>query len=145
MSLNIDLHATVEIIRFLEISKSQSEIILDSLPGLFLIIDVNGIVIRGNRNLAEFLNVDFENIIGQKFDERISSKWKEFSAKMAELKKNNLTSIEFDLNVEDEKSEKINYIWNVNPLNFQGRDSTDLNIYLVVGRKLRSLEKAKSN
>ncbi len=144
MSLNIDLRATVEIIRFLEISKSQSEIILDSLPGLFLIIDVDGIIIRGNRNLAEYLSLDFENLIGQKFDERIGSQWNEFSAKMSELKNQKLKTIEFDLALENEKLGKSNFIWNLSSLNFQGLDGTDLNIYLIVGRKLRESEIAKN-
>lgn len=145
MSLNIDLSATVEIIRFLEVSKSQSEIILDSLPGLFLIIDVNGMIIRGNRNLAEFFSEDFENLIGQRFDERIGSKWTEFSGKMSELKNQRLNAIEFDMAVNNRNSEETNFFWNISLLKFQGRENTDLNIYLIVGRKISESESTKPN
>ena len=144
MSLNIDLHATVEIIRFLEVSKSQSEIILDSLPGLFFIMDGSGIIIRGNRNLAESLSVDFENLIGQQFGKWIGSKWPEFSEKMSEIKKNKLSAIEFDLAIANENSENTNFLWNVSPLNFPGRDERDLNIYLIVGRQLKGFESTQA-
>lgn len=144
MSLNIDLHATVEIIQFLEVSKSQSEVILDSLPGLFLIIDANGIIIRGNRHLAEYLFVDFENLIGQRFDQFVDSKWSEFSEKMAKMKTLKLEAIEFDMAIENQITERANFHWNVRPLDFPGRDGTDLNIYLIVGRRLRSNETEKS-
>ena len=144
MSLNIDLHATVEIIRFLEVSKSQSEIILDSLPGLFSIMDGSGIIIRGNRNLAESLSVDFENLIGQQFGKWIGSKWPEFSEKMSEIKKNKLSAIEFDLAIANENSENTNFLWNVSPLNFPGRAGSDLNIYLIVGRQLKGFESTQA-
>ena len=68
MNSNRDLQINHKIVRFLEEAKAQSEIILDRLPGLFAIIDANGVVYRGNRKLAEYLNVEFEFLAGNIFD-----------------------------------------------------------------------------
>ena len=134
MNTYIDAQATFEILRFLETSKSQSEFILDSLPGLFLITDSRGLILRGNRHAAELLKVNFENLIGQLFSRTMASAWVEFSKKMVESKKFPLEGIDFKMAISDGDLSQKYSLWNIRPLSVVGHDGSDLNIYLIFGR-----------
>ncbi len=143
MSSNTDLQATHQIIGFLEEAKAKSETVLDLMPGLFLVIDSKGLVYRGNRILADFLEVPFEEIGGCQFDQKIGKEAWEIFCEMIKLP--GLTAhsgVDFEINLSDQASGKKNYMWNLRPLEFASQNRQGSELYALIGRDVTEVKTA---
>lgn len=62
-NLNQDIQASHKILELLERANAQSEAIVDGLPGVFLILNESGQILRGNLEAARALGIDAEDLL----------------------------------------------------------------------------------
>lgn len=62
-NLNQDIQASHKILDLLERANAQSEAIIDGLPGVFLILNERGEILRGNTEAARVLGLDPEDLL----------------------------------------------------------------------------------
>jgi diguanylate cyclase (GGDEF)-like protein/PAS domain S-box-containing protein len=62
-NLNQDIQASHKILDLLERANAQSEAIIDGLPGVFLILNEHGEILRGNIEAARILGIDPEDLL----------------------------------------------------------------------------------
>lgn len=62
-NLNQDIQASHKILDLLERANAQSEAIVDGLPGVFLILNESGEILRGNVEAARVLDIDPEGLL----------------------------------------------------------------------------------
>ncbi|MFE8071140.1 GGDEF domain-containing protein [Marinobacteraceae bacterium S3BR75-40.1] len=62
-NLNQDIQASHKILDLLENANAQSEAIIDGLPGVFMILNEQGEILRGNTEAARVLDVDPEDLL----------------------------------------------------------------------------------
>ncbi len=142
MNSNRDLQINHKVVRFLEEAKAQSEIILDRLPGLFAIIDANGVVYRGNRKLAEYLNVEFEFLAGNIFDRLLEIEHRsDFSIKLMSSLDFLEPGIDFECNIIDNNKNKLQHNLNIKPIVNADYSSTELDLFVITGNDLTEVKK----
>ena len=142
MNSNNDLQMNHKIVRFLEEAKAQSEIILDRLPGLFAIIDANGVVYRGNRKLAEYLDVKFELLAGNIFDRLLEIEHRsDFSIKLMSSLDFSESGIDFECNIIDNNKSKLQHNLNIKPIVNSDYNSTELDLFVITGNDLTEVKK----
>ncbi len=142
MNPNKDLQANHRIIRFLEEVKAQSEMVLDALPGIFAVIDKNGIIYRGNAKLASYLNIPFESIAGSLFPSLLTElSWKKFCSYLNESISCLEIGIEFEMDLEDYKKEVFSHLINIRPISNPDYKSTELDLYVVIGSDITDVKK----
>lgn len=142
MNANKDLQANHKIIRFLEEAKAQSEMVLDSLPGVFAVIDKNGVIYRGNATLASYFNTPFESIAGHLFKQLLSdTSWKNFSNHLTRSKSQSEAGVDFEMNLVDQNKESFSYLLNIRSINNPDYKSTDLGLYVVTGSDITDVKK----
>lgn len=135
MNDQIGIQATQYIISLFESSKSQSEEALDSLPGIYAIIESSGLILKGNKSLAQIFSVDYENLLGCNLDQIFSPEnWQEFQNYI--FRENSLPDPKINIRLSDGVAR--NYLWFSNPVRsnsipnskklfaITGRDVTDL-------------------
>jgi len=133
-----DLQATQSIIDIFERSKAHSDEALESLPGIYAVIDSNGNILKGNKNLALFFCVNHENLLGRNIQQILHEEERLlFKSKIENFKSARVEGFEFKANIVTLEGEKLNFLWDLNvlktdradlPLLFSliGRDVTDL-------------------
>ena len=64
-----DLQATQQIINLFESSKTYAEDALETLPGIYAVMDAGGSILKGNKTLASLYKVDHEKLLGRQFSD----------------------------------------------------------------------------
>ena len=106
-------HASHKIITIITQSKANIELLVDHLPDLFAIIDINGYICRGNYRLAEIFGLHIEKLLGAKFSHLFKEKtWEIFYQNIKKLKDENDT-IEFELNCDANPYKVLNVNWRI--------------------------------
>ena len=142
MNANKDLQANHKIIRFLEEAKAQSEMVLDALPGIFVVIDSVGKIFRGNAKTAELLNVEFELLAGNSFKQFLTNNnWTLFLEKIYESKDFIETGINFQMELISSNKTVFDHILNIRPINNQDYKSTTLDLFVVTGSDITEVKK----
>ncbi len=142
MNANKDLQANHKIVRFLEEAKAQSEMVLDALPGVFAVIDMHGVIYRGNGKLAEYLNVDFESLAGNSLTSIINKdQWTLFHNKLMKSKAHLEAGLQFEMEVVDSKKTVYSHILNVRPINNPDYKSTELDLFVVTGSDISEVKR----
>ncbi len=143
MNANKDLQANHKMTRFLEEAKAQSEMVLDSLPGLFAVINSAGKIFRGNQNIANLLNVEFEYLADNKFEILLTDEnWKLFSTKMSESKNQLESGITFQMELIDSNKIAFDHVLNIRPINNPDYKSTTLELFVITGNDVTDIKKA---
>ncbi len=134
----VAIQATQYIINVLENSKLQSEEALDSLPGIYSVIDVQGQVLKGNKSLAKIVDKNYENLLGVSLSQLFSEEnWQVFLSHLMSVKNKMDEKLEFKIDIQLKDGGIRNYLWHVSSLvvnrpNFPilfsilGHDVTDL-------------------
>lgn len=142
MNANKELQANHKVIRFLEEAKAQSEMVLDALPGVFAVLDKNGVILRGNVKLASYLNVPFESMAGSLFNQLLSeTSWKTFNTHLMNSKTYLESGIEFEMDLEDHKKEAFSHLLNIRPISNSDYRSTELDLYVIIGSDITEVKK----
>ncbi|MGE0525703.1 MAG: SpoIIE family protein phosphatase [Bdellovibrionales bacterium] len=118
MSSNRDIQAVHHVMRLFEQAHSRSEYLLDTLPIALAVIDLEGRLYRGNKRMADVVEVDQESLLGQSLSRYFSAaNWKKFQQNMNDLFKDGFEArnIEFEMDLMEETSAR-SYVWNLMPL-----------------------------
>src|SRR5689334_20947739 len=110
MAQQVAIQATQYIITVLEDSKLQSEESLDNMPGIYAIIDEQGQILKGNKNLAEALDVNHEHLLGANFRLLFSSEgWEGFQKELSAVQN---TKERHDFRIDTNRGGNLrNYLW----------------------------------
>jgi PAS domain S-box-containing protein len=136
-----DLQASQHIIDLFENSKAQSDEVLDSLPGIYCIITSQGLILKGNKTLAEIFNVGLEDLLGKEIKNLFpEAHGRAFQAQVDKLFSEKAGGSELRADVVTDKGAVRNYLWSVNPLSTERNEVADL--VSVLGRDVTELTEA---
>ena len=71
-NLNQNIQASHKVLALLEKANSHSERIIDSLPGVFLILNERFEILRGNLESSKILGIDYEDLLRTHFPSPVS-------------------------------------------------------------------------
>lgn len=143
---NLDLIASHQILSLLETSKSIGEALFDLLPLSFCIIIEEGSVLKANHDCAKLFNIEFEKMLGQKFQKLTNTEtWDKVSDAISEFSKNHSEEFEFESQLQINGA-TLNYLWSISPFgkSHTERDARYHNLFCIVGRDITDLRKAYS-
>lgn len=116
MSNLTDIQATHQVIQLFENSKMKVDDDLDSLPGIYTVIDSNGQIYRGNKTLGKLFETDCENLLGLNIAKLFSgSDWKKLSEAISNCAEFDLASDEIQVSVTVSEGSFV-YLWNMMPI-----------------------------
>jgi PAS domain S-box-containing protein len=136
--INFDLQASHCIISILEKSKINSEGLFKELPDFYLIIQGNGMVLKGNKVAASVFNSDSELLLGRQLRDLFKNEsWNVFKTKIDAVLSGGDKTIDFELSLGTDPEREIIFYWNLKVLRKQnsktpatisviGRDITEL-------------------
>src|SRR2546430_1378892 len=108
----IAIQATQYIISLLESSKWHTEEALDNLPGIYVIIDGQGQILKGNKGLAGIFDLNHENLLGLNLSQIFSKEnWHLFQKLLTEVASKNLNDLRFKNNIRNKEGLAKNYFW----------------------------------
>jgi PAS domain S-box-containing protein len=132
-----DLQATQYVISLFEKSKTHSEAALESLPGIYAVIDAVGNILKGNRNLATFYDVDHELLLNQNFFKILPPEdAKKIQAIILQLQKGETSSVEFETRTL-KNDNTFNFLCDLSPLIIDPKATPTL--FTLVGRDVTQL------
>lgn len=133
---SLDIQASYQIIQLIERSKQNSEMVIETLPDVFLVIDGRGRVFKSNRESCLFFGLIPEQVIGYSFSSHIEpEEWNLIQGHLLRLDaEKGVTSFEMPIIVRG--SEKT-YLWTISK--FGDFSSKDLNLYSLQGRDITLL------
>jgi signal transduction histidine kinase len=138
---NHDLQATFQLLSLLERAKAHSEEVLDSLAGVYAVIDDSGAILKGNRRLGTLLEMDYEGLLGHAFSKAFRKEsWNLFASKLLEAKEKSGTAIEFELAIDPNPNKEIPYFWHVSRYQIAARS---LSLFTVIGSDISALRAAE--
>jgi serine phosphatase RsbU (regulator of sigma subunit) len=136
---NADLQSTHQIIQFLEEAKAQSELILDSLSGLMVIINSKGQIFRCNQNFTDFLGIDFESEIGFALDKRFGpDRWKFLLDKM-QMSHAASRGVDFEMEIVNQHNRTLSFHWNIRPI-ISRFSQVQTDLYILIGQDLTEIK-----
>lgn len=129
---SLDLNATFKILKNMEGSLQHGEIIFNKTPGVACIVGANGMILRGNEQLAGVLETKRELLTDHNFQELVDEKdWSMFQKSFEKLGKypeiNFITSIKG----KEKKGLPVKYSWIISFL--QSFTDRGLDTYLIIG------------
>lgn len=133
---SLDIQASYQIIQLIERSKQNSEMIIETLPDLFLVIDGRGRIFKSNHESCKFFGLVPEQVIGYSFSTHIESEeWNLIQGHLLRLvTEKDVSSFEMPIIVRG--SEKT-YLWSVS--RFGDFAEKDLVLYSLQGRDITLL------
>lgn len=144
INVSQDIQASYQIIQLIEKSKNNSELIIDTLPDIFLVIDEKGKIFKANQEACKFLSLDPEQALGYSLASSfLPENWQLIEGNFLTLKEGKKSNNSFELPVIFEGTER-NYLFSVSAFGeftdkqlnqtlklytLQGRDITLLRLY----------------
>ncbi len=109
------LRASHDVISVLEKCKSSSEQIIQQLPDLFVIMDRNGRVLKGNIEAARLLRCDTEHLLNKNIYDVFGTETRNvFRSRISVLLKDlGVKHLEFELATVDETGANVEYLWTI--------------------------------
>ena len=142
---NQDLQATHKVLQLIESSKRQGERILDTIPGLFAVINPYGEILRANQVLADYFHKDAEDLLYLNLSDLFKQEeWNIFSNEMSDLKSSDSESVDFELSMTSSENVSQSHLWYVAKFR-GGKGKIDDSLFTVVGKDISELKAAQQN
>jgi HPt (histidine-containing phosphotransfer) domain-containing protein len=142
---NQDLQATHKVLQLIESSKRQGERILDTIPGLFAVINSYGEILRSNQVMADYFHKDSEDLLYLSLSEIFKQEeWNMFSNEISELESSESESVDFELSMTDSENVSQPHLWYVAKFR-NDKGETDDSLFTVVGKDISELKAAQQN
>jgi signal transduction histidine kinase len=140
-AINQDLQATHKIINLIEESKRKGEIILDTIPGIFAVINNHGEVLRGNKYLSTYFNVESEQVLYRPLSDLFrKEEWEIFNSHLQRVINRDVESIDFELSMSRDNKEVRTHLWYISQF-----DKDKENLVTVVGKDISELRDAQKH
>lgn len=141
---NQDLQATQQIIRLFELGKNEAEQTIDRLPGIYLVINRQGVVLRSNDFYAYLRQIDPEQTIFTNLSELFAPEmWSLFLVNLRELeeaihktKDYQTRSITFELGIKNANNQSAVFLWQ---LKYFAGAATGESLFYVFGNDVTEL------
>lgn len=144
-NINQDIQASHKILSLLEEANSHSEDIIDSLPGVFLVMNENFRILRGNVESSTTFGFDYENLLGTNFQDLFNDHISGlFQHKFAQLEQDeSKVSVKFELSITTINSggkEKAFY-WHLSKM--PNGNNAEGKLYSILGKDISELRVAE--
>jgi len=145
-NISHDVQASHKVLTLLEDANTHSERIIDSLPGVFLIINSEFEILRGNFEASKVFNIDYESLLRTSFSSLFKKEvWEIFEYQFKELeKKSNNSKVKFELSICDnshESSERPFY-WQLSKM--PNSNNAEGEIFSLMGEDISELRNAEN-
>ena len=138
MNSRKDLQATHQIIQLLEFSKNQSECDLDSLPGIYTVIDSEGQILKGNRGLGDVFGVNHEMVLARNLSSLFDqTQWEAFKTKMDQVACGEVVEQGSQIDIKDSHGAVHHYLWNIGLVGQRPEHAPSL--FSIVGKDVTKL------
>lgn len=138
--INFDLQASHCIISILEKSKIIAENLYRDLPDFYLIIQSDGMVLKGNNIAAKIFNCDSELLLGLQLQNLFKPEsWNVFKSKIDTVLNNPDKSVDFELILGTDPEREIIYYWNLRVTRQQSDKTAPM--VSVIGRDITELRR----
>lgn len=134
-----NLRASHEIVSLLEMAKRNSDSLIARLPDLYLIIDSNAVIWKGNERAAQLLQVGSEELVKIPFARLFKPEtWKIMRAKIQSLVDGGQQKdMEFELPLDASEQGSREYFWNMRFYNVNLPD--DRKLICILGRDISQI------
>ncbi|MBQ47029.1 MAG: hypothetical protein CMP10_06045 [Zetaproteobacteria bacterium] len=134
-----NLRASHKILTKLERSKNNVERMIDRLPDIFGIIEMDGRILKGNKSLADWYHLDnVERILGHQIcDLFCKQSWSIFQQHLGNLVKNESNSVDFELQIDCNSNDIRSVHWNIQRIDTISRRRGDL--FIIFGRDITQI------
>ena len=134
-----NLRASHEIVSLLEMAKRNSDSLISHLPDLFLIVDSNALIWKGNNTAAKLLQVGNEELVKIPFARLFTPEtWKIMRSKIQSLiDSDQQKDIEFELPLDAAAQGSREYFWNMRFYDIQLPDNKKL--ICILGRDISQI------
>lgn len=134
-----DLQAIHQILSVFEKSKIQSDLLLDSLPITFMVIDQKGNIYRGNNDAALLFQLGFEDLIGKSILNLFSEEGRlDFFKYFKQLQSREVERSQFDLTVHIHPGVERLFVWDISPFY---ADIGQLKLFKIIGKDVTDFRK----
>ena len=143
-NINQDVQASHKILTLLEKANSQTEQIIDSLPGIFLIFNDKYQILRNNE-ATQVLEADKESLLRKPVSELFrSDMWEVFqqNLKLLDVAGNSSSKFELPIKSIDNKAKEKPYYWRLSRLN--EHNAVEGNLYTLLGEDISQLRESES-
>lgn len=134
-----DLQAIHQILSVFEKSKIQSDLLLDTLPITFMVIDQSGDIFRGNNDAALLFNINFENLVGKNIFSLFSEENRlDYIKYFEHVLTGECERAQFDLSVCLESGSERLFVWDISSFH---ADLGEIKLFKVIGRDVTDFRK----
>lgn len=151
---NRDLQATQQIIHLFELGKDEAEQSLDRLPGFYLVINRDGVVLRSNSEYARFAGHSEESVLFTTLKEIFGpDQWDSFILQLRDLEesvrgshknKKSHEKVSFEISIRGENQKELVYLWQVKIFRGAAREEALFYVFGSDVTELRNKEKQLS-
>lgn len=144
-NINQDVQASHKILTLLEKANSQTEQIIDLLPGIFLIFNENFEILRGNNEATQVLEVEKEALLRKSIADLFRSDiWEVFqqNLKLLDVAGNASSKYELPIKGMDKKAKEKPYYWRLSRL--KEHNDVEGKLYTLLGEDISQLRESES-
>ncbi len=142
-SHNHDIQASHKILQLIERSKRESDSFLDTIPGIFAVINAEGDILRGNTSLADYMEVDQERLLYKNLNSVFQKEeWELFKLEIDALDSKEKGFVDFELSMTSPKGASSPHLWY---LSIFDEEKTGERMFTVVGKDISDLKEAQQN
>lgn len=130
-------NATQVLLKLFEASKENVEAIVDTLPSISCVMDLNGNIIRGNHRLGKLFQIPFEKLLGKNMSAIFKpADWAEFSSHLSEAAAGRIQPPK-KMSVYSSDQQEFNFVWSLSKLQGSGT----LQLIKVFGQDVTEVER----
>ena len=145
-NINQDVQASHKVLTLLEKANAHSEKIIDELPGVFLVINEQNTILRGNLVSSRIFNVDYEDLLRTNFSKLFKHEtWLIFQRHFQQLASDETkTSAKFELGICDHSDGSVEkpFYWHLTKM--QDSNRAEGLIYSLMGEDISELRDAEN-
>ncbi|MCW8932975.1 MAG: GGDEF domain-containing protein [Gammaproteobacteria bacterium] len=145
-NINQDIQASHKILTLLEDANAQSEYILDTVPGVFLIINEKFEILRGNVEFSNIFKIDYEKMLRFDFSTLFEHEvWSIFQKHFSILDNDDSqNSIKFELSISSKSSfgSAKPFFWHLTKM--KGGNNAEGKIYSIMGEDISQLRESEN-
>ena len=143
-AMNHDIQASHKILQLIERSKRESDKFLDTIPGIFAVINEDADIIRGNQTLAEYFGLDQELLLHKCMKSVFQEpEFEIFQSHVKKLIDGERAFLDFELSMTNHKGVSTPHLWYLSV--FDPKQTGGIQLITVVGKNISDLKEAQQN
>lgn len=144
-NINQDIQASHKILSLLEEANAHSENIIDNLPGIFLVVNENFRVLRGNLESAKAFGLEHENLLGTTFqalfNDHVGSLFQHYFTQLEQDESKNSVKFELSINTANSNGKEKAYYWQLTKM--PSGNNAEGKLFSLLGKDISELRVAE--